>query len=301
MWLRGAWREVVAWIVANVYWRRIRALARIGASAWRRFARDDGDALAGYIAFSAFLSVFPFAIFATALAGVLLDEQSSAHLTAALFELAPQHIAQTLKPVIDSVTGGAGDRLITLSAAGALWIASNAVEAVRVGLDRAYGAPKPRGYLRRRVVALGFVVLATITFGLLGFLIIAAPLALYLAESLLGVRVPIGLGMLRYGLGLGIFALFLHQLYLWLPSRRPPTRRLWPGIVVSMVLWTTGATAFSVYLAFAPSYSITYGAFAGVIVTLLFFYLTGAAILFGAQVNAVLMALRHPTAQDRRA
>ena len=49
----------------------------------------------------------------------------------------------------------------------------------------------------------------------------------------------------------------------------------------------SAATGLSVYLAFAPSYAVTYGALAGVIVTLLFFYLTGAAIIFGAEVNAV--------------
>jgi membrane protein len=72
-----------------------------------------------------------------------------------------------------------------------------------------------------------------------------------------------------------------------------------PGIATSMVLWMLGAYGFSLYLAAAPSYSITYGTLAGVIVTLLFFYLTGMAILLGAQVNAVLMTFRRPSAADR--
>ncbi len=293
-------RAIGRWLIANVYWGRVKALWRIASSAYARFSRDDGDAMSGYIAYSAFLSIFPFAIFATALAGAFLEPGSSTSLTSALFDLAPPHVAQTLMPVIESVTSGRGDTLITLSAVGALWVASNAVEAIRVAFDRAYGVRKPRGYLLRRAVALGFVVLAAITFGLLGFLIIGAPLMLILMEDFLGVRVPIGVGVLRYGFGLAIFAVFLFQLNLLLPSRRPPRRRLWPGIIVSMILWTLGATAFSVYLAFAPSYSVTYGTFAGVIVTLLFFYLTGAAILLGAQVNATLLAFRRPTAQDSR-
>jgi membrane protein len=55
-----------------------------------------------------------------------------------------------------------------------------------------------------------------------------------------------------------------------------------------VVLWTVGATAFSFYLSAAPSFSATYGALAGVIVTLLFFYLTGAVIIFGAELNAAI-------------
>jgi membrane protein len=63
---------------------------------------------------------------------------------------------------------------------------------------------------------------------------------------------------------------------------------IWPGVMVTTVLWVLGALAFSVYLSWTPTYSITYGALAGVIITLLFFYLTGAVIIFGAEVNASL-------------
>ena len=78
----------------------------------------------------------------------------------------------------------------------------------------------------------------------------------------------------------------------FLPSRAPNLRYVLPGILVSTLLWMAGAFGFSIYLAYAPDYAVTYGAFAGVIVTLLFFYLTGAAVIFGAEVNAALMAFR---------
>ena len=80
-----------------------------------------------------------------------------------------------------------------------------------------------------------------------------------------------------------------------LPARPMHTKRLWPGILVSLLIWIAAASALSVYVAFSPSYALTYGALAGVIVTLLFFYLSGLAIIFGAQVNAVLnFGLRKP-------
>jgi len=53
-----------------------------------------------------------------------------------------------------------------------------------------------------------------------------------------------------------------------------------------MLIWIVAATGLSIYLAYAPSYTVTYGTLAGVIVTLLFFYLTGVALIFGAEVNA---------------
>ena len=70
------------------------------------------------------------------------------------------------------------------------------------------------------------------------------------------------------------------------------TFRIWPGILASMLIWVCLATLYSIYLAFAPNYSLTYGALAGVILTLLFFYLTGVALIFGAQVNATVNAHR---------
>lgn len=287
-----------AFVRRNLKWRRAKAIWRITNSAITRYNRDDGAAMAGYIAFSAFLAVFPFAIFATALAGSFVDPAESEAVIDALFRMAPDHVAQTLEPVVMSVTQGQGDRLLTISAVGALWVASNAIEAIRAGFDRAYAGGPPRHFVVRRIVALGFVVLATVTFGVLGFLVIGAPLALALTESYLGFRAPFGVGVLRYLLGLWMLGVLLFQMHLLLPTRRPPRRRLFPGIATSIALWALGAYAFSLYLAAAPSYSITYGALAGVIVTLLFFYLTGAAILFGAQINAVLLQFRHPAPRD---
>ena len=272
--------------------RRLRAAFRVLRSAYRRFNRDDGGAMAGYIAYTVFLSLFPFMIFMSALAGVLIGPEEARAVIDALFELAPAHIAQTLEPVLNDVIGKARGGVLTFSALGAIWVASNAVEAVRVAFDRAYDSEAPASFVRRRGVAIVFVFLAAITFAALGVVIILAPLALRLAEELLGFAAPGWATWVRYGLGLFVFALFLLTLNRWLPSRALRWRLLLPGIGVSTILWIAGAFGFSVYLAYAPDYTLTYGAFAGVIVTLLFFYLTGAAVIFGAEVNAALMAFR---------
>lgn len=272
--------------------RRLWAAWRVGRSAYRRFDRDDGTAMAGYIAYSVFLSLFPFAIFMSALAGVLIGPAEARAAIDALFELAPAHIAQTIEPVLSDVMGKARGGILTFSALGAIWIASNAVEALRIAFDRAYDTEAPASFLRRRGVAILFVFIAAITFAALGVAIILAPLAFRLAEDLFGLTTPGWANWVRYGLGLTVFALFLLSLNRWLPGRAPKWRLLWPGIIVATVLWIAGAFGFSVYLAYAPDYTVTYGAFAGVIVTLLFFYLTGAAVIFGAEVNAALMAFR---------
>lgn len=270
---------------------------QVASTAYKRFDGDDGSAMAGHIAYSGFLSLFPFAIFMTALVGALIGPAESAQIFDALFNLTPAHVVETIRPVIEDVTGKSRGGVLTIAGLGALWVASNAVEAMRVALDRAYDSERPGSFIRRRAIAIGFVILAMITFAMLGALIILAPLALKLAQDVIATVTPfdtgfvIGVGVVRYVLGLLVFAAFLLVVNRWLPSRRIKTKRILPGICVATVLWFLGATGFSIYLSFAPSYTVTYGAFAGVIITLLFFYLTGAAIIFGAEVNAALVTL----------
>lgn len=269
----------------------------VATTAYERFDGDDGSAMAGHIAYSGFLSLFPFAIFMTALVGALIGPVESALIFDALFNLTPAHVVETIRPVIEDVTGKSRGGVLTIAGLGALWVASNAVEAMRVALDRAYDSEQSGSFIRRRAIAIGFVILAMITFAMLGALIILAPLALKLAQDVIATVTPfdtgfvVGVGVVRYVLGLLVFAAFLLMVNRWLPSRRIRTKRILPGICVATVLWFLGATGFSIYLSFAPSYTVTYGAFAGVIITLLFFYLTGAAIIFGAEVNAALVTL----------
>ena len=81
------------------------------------------------------------------------------------------------------------------------------------------------------------------------------------------------------------FLLIMHRV---LPGRRLKGCRLWPGVLVTTVLWVALALGFSIYLSYTPTYTVTYGTLAGVIITLMFFYLTGATIIYGAEVNAAL-------------
>ena len=85
-----------------------------------------------------------------------------------------------------------------------------------------------------------------------------------------------------------VFIGFLLVMHRVLPGRRLTGFRLWPGVLVTTVLWVVMAVGFSIYLTFTPTYTVIYGTLAGVIITLMFFYFTGATIIYGAEVNAAL-------------
>lgn len=268
--------------------RMLRRIWRVTMDAVNRFNRNDGFAMAGYIAFTGLLSIFPFLIFATTLIGILVGPTRTDEIVAALFQIAPAHVARTLEPVVDEVLNKQSGGVLTISALFAIFVASNAFEALRNALERAYRVRKLRNLVVGRVVSIGFVFVGAIVSALLGLSILLSPLLIQLAERFLGEPIPGITAVLSYSFGLLVFTAFLMALHRCLPGERLRMYRLWPGVLVTTVLWMMGAAGFSIYLSYTPTYTVTYGALAGVIITLMFFYLTGATIIFGAEVNAAI-------------
>ncbi|HVL21830.1 MAG TPA: YihY/virulence factor BrkB family protein [Amaricoccus sp.] len=268
--------------------RRLRRLFRAIWVAIDRFNRNDGSAMAGFIAFSGLLSLFPFLIFAATLTGIWVGADRSDSIIEALFEIAPEHVALTLAPVVEEVLGKQSGEILTLSAVFAIWVASSAVEAFRIAFDRAYAVPDPRGFIENRALAILLVFIGAAVAALLGICILFSPLILRFLQQVLMVPVPVVAKYVTYGFGVLVFVCFLLIMHRLLPGRQVKGSRLWPGVMISTILWVSAASAFSTYLSFTPTYTVTYGTLAGVIITLMFFYITGAAIIFGAEVNAAL-------------
>jgi membrane protein len=260
-------------------------------TAFNRFDRNDGWSMAGFIAFSGLLSLFPFLIVAATLVGILVGPDRSDVIIESLFEIAPEHVARTLTPVVVEVLNKQSGEVLTLSAVFAIWVASSAVEAFRIAFDRAYAVPDPRGFIRNRALAIALVFLGAAVAALLGVSILFSPLILHFLENVRLRPVPALTSWLTSLFGVLVFVGFLLVMHRTLPGRRMKGSRLWPGVIVTTVLWLAFASAFSLYLSYTPTYTVTYGTLAGVIITLMFFYLTGATIIFGAEVNAALNQL----------
>ena len=253
----------------------------------RRFNEDQSGVLAGYIAYASMMSGFPFMIFTISLVGLLVGRGVSDEATAALFAAVPEEVAATLRPVLREVVERNHGSILTLSAIGAIYGASNGVEAIRIGLDRAYDIEKRRNFVMNRLISVGFVFIGFVIFSALALLIIVAPSAFKIIEALTTLDIPGEIHVARYGAGVILLYGILWMMHRFLPDHGTGGLTLWPGIVVCIVIWGLAATGLSIYLSHSHTYALTYGALAGVVITLLFFYLTGVAIIFGAQVNAV--------------
>lgn len=265
------------------------AIWRLFAGSYGGFMRHDGQSMAAYVAFAGLLSLFPFTIlFGSAAAAFLGADQAQAAVDV-LFEFAPPHVAETLEPVLRDVLTGASPGLLTISGLFAIYLSSNVFVALRQSFARAYGRAEYGNWFLRRFLAMSCVLMGILVALILTATILLAPLALGLLEQWFNLTIGPWAGAVRVTVGACAFLIFLGFLHRILSARSVAWCNLLPGVVISAAIWMIAALSFSTYLSFMPSLASTYGALAGVAITLIFFYMSGAVIIFGAEINARLM------------
>jgi membrane protein len=269
-------------------------------AAWRLVMVDDGLVLAGYIAFTAFLSLFPFLIFLAALAGFLGDRETADSFIEAMFEFMPDDVAETLAPAVGEVIGARQGGLLTFGILATLWFASNGFEALRTGLNRAYGVSEQRSIWWLRLQSIAFVISGGVIILFLSLVVVLGPLV----WKILGPTVhqmletELVFGTARYAFAAVMLFGALLLLHRWLPNTRQSFARILPGVAVTTVLWLLGAGLFAWYVGHLTDYSVYYGSLGGVAITLMFFYSSAVIFIFGAEFNAAIAeiedrSLRH--------
>ena len=258
-------------------------------AAWRLVMVDEGLVLAGYIAFTAFLSLFPFLIFLAALAGFLGDRETADRFIEAMFEFMPDDVAETLAPAVGEVVGARHGGLLTFGILFTLWFASNGFEALRTGLNRAYGVSEQRAIWWLRLQSIAFVISGGLIILFLSLVVVLGPLVWRVlgptVDQMLETRLVFGTARYVFAAALLFGALiFLHR---WLPNTRQALRRILPGVAATTVLWLLGAGLFAWYVGHLTDYSVYYGSLGGVAITLMFFYVSAIIFIFGAEINAV--------------
>ena len=258
-------------------------------AAWRLVMVDEGLELSGYIAFTAFLSLFPFLIFLAALAGFFGDRATADRFIEAMFEFMPADVAETLAPAVREVVGARQGGLLTFGILATLWFASNGFEALRTGLNRAYGVTEQRAIWWLRLQSIAFVISGGLIILFLSLVVILGPLV----WKALGPTVhqmletELVFGTARYVFAAVLLFGALVMLHRWLPNTRQAFARILPGVGASTVLWLLGAGLFAWYVGHLADYAVYYGSLGGVAITLMFFYVSAIIFIFGAEINAV--------------
>jgi membrane protein len=237
------------------------------------------------------MSMFPFLIFVTALAGFLGSKDLADMAASLLLETWPAEVSGPIAREVHSVLTQSRSGLITLGAVLSLYFASSGVEAIRTGLNRAYAVRDKRAWWLLRCESVCFVLLGALALLALAFLVVLGPLIwndvqdhLPKPDSLQAVVTTA-----RYLLTIVILALVLIIAHKWLPAERHSIRQVMPGVVLTIVLSLSFAIAFGAYLAqFARNYVTTYAGIASVMVALVFLYALAAIFVFGGELNAAI-------------
>jgi membrane protein len=255
---------------------------------------DDGVSMASHVALSTLMALFPFIIFVAALAGFLGDVALAGSVADILFDIWPDEVAGPIAGEVHRVLTGTSPGLLTVSAAVAILIASNSVEAVRRALNRAYRSHERRSFIFRRAQSLVFIVVGAVVSLVLAFLSVIGPTAFtWLAEHAPElVPYATSFNLARIAIAGILLVVILVSAHLWLPYNRPPASQLWPGIVATLVLWVLAAEIFAYYLGHFANYTATYAGLASVVIAIFFLYMTALIMIFGAEFNAALGRLR---------
>ncbi len=250
--------------------------------------------LAGSLSYYAFLAVFPAAIAAVSIYGIVLNPaQLNAHLDS-ITSVLPGEIASIVNDQLNAIVltsrTGLGVASV-LGILGALWSASAGIKSLMVGIDIAYDTEEDRSFLVLRGIAL------LLTVGTTAFVVASVAVVTFLpnlAEHLGAgseVRRLIELGrwpaiFLVVVAGLGL----LYKIAPNRPARRSPWFSM--GALVAAVLWVVVTFGFSYYVGRVTDFNATYGALGAAIVLLLWFFLSGLVVLVGAELNAELESRR---------
>jgi membrane protein len=271
--------------------RRCGRLARqFGARLWERVGADEVSTRAAALAYYFIFALFPALLFLTALLGLLPVPGLMERLLGSVTRVLPPESAALVRRTLGQTLAGASTSLLSLGALGALWAAAAGMVALIDALNVAHGAVEARSWWARRLVALILTVgLALFVLTALVSVIFGERVGAEVAGALgLGRAFTLVWGLLRWPLVVGGLLAAVLAVYHSAPAASPPLHRLVPGSACAVAAWLLTSSALRVYVAHFGSYDATYGSIGGVIVLMLWFYLSSLSLLVGAEINMLL-------------
>ncbi len=254
-----------------------------------RLYEHSGFAMAGAVAFSFVVSLFPFCIFLGALAGIFGGRELAAQAVEQLFHILPPSVAAGLAPQVEAIMGRTRIDLLTVSAGLSLFFATNAIETLRTALNGAYRVVETRPYLLSLLRSMVFVFASAVSMLVLTWVVVVGPVFAArfdptLTQSFTFMRSTWMGAFLRYASAGGVIAAQLLAFHLWLAAGRRRIKDVWPGVLLSTALWLIAASLYSYYLNLSD-YSRFYAGLSQLMVAMIFFQMTAVIVILGAELN----------------
>ena len=266
--------------------RMLVVLKRVGLGVY-----EDGFVHAGNLAYLALLALFPFLIFAAAIAHLVGSGENGQQTVVTILSRLPPEVREVLAMPIAEVLSGRSGNLLWFGAVVGLWTAASFIETIRDILRRAYGVKYSASFWQYRLGSMAAIVAAVI------LLLVAFALTIVLtsAHHFVVARLPFSeglgrsLGLYRIAPGVTLFVTFYILFLALTPSRyRKLGCRKWPGAMLVTLWWLLTVELLPAVIGLFGGYALTYGSLAGVMVALLFFFVIGLGVVTGAELNAAL-------------
>ncbi len=261
---------------------------KVLAGTFRETLKDDAQGLAAQLSFHFFLSLFAMLLALVAFASLFPLGNLADPVTRLLAPIAPAPVLTLITEQMVAISQRPGTGVLTVGLLTALWSASAAMGAVVNALNRARGVDETRPWWKVRILSLllttGLALFVLISIAL----VLAGPQAADLLTRWFGlgsvfawvwkiVQWPIAFGLVATGIGL---------IYHFAPNTKERWRWLTPGSLAATSLWLLGSLGFRLYVVSFSSLEATYGTLGGVIVVLLWFYVSGLALVIGVELDA---------------
>jgi membrane protein len=257
----------------------------------REFSKDECTDLAAALTYYAVLAMFPAVIALMSLVGLFGQGPHSVDtLMGVLSDVGGSSVSDTLRPTVEELakSPGAGIALV-LGLAGALWSASGYVGAFGRAMNRIYevGEGRPVWKLRPMMILVTFALVVLAAIALLG-LVLTGPVAQSVGDAIgLGSTAVLVWDIVKWPVMLAVVVVIVAILYWATPNvKQPRFRWISLGAAVAITVWILLTLAFGFYVANFSSYDRTYGSLAGVVVFLLWLWITNLSLLFGAELDA---------------
>lgn len=253
-----------------------------------RIGKDDASGLSAQLSYYFMLSLFPMLLFLLSIVPVVGVEQST--IRDMIKEHVPPDYAGQVSSIIGDIMSNASGSILSVGLILALWSASNGMTAIMNSFNVAYDVEDSRNFIVSKL----FSVLFTLA------MIIVLPIALILptfgeqiGSLLFG---PLGLGdqikwifnLVRVVLPLIIIFIAFMVLYTLAPNVNIKMKSVIPGAIFATIVFLGGSFLFGIYISNFANYSKTYGSIAGIIILMLWLYITGFIIIIGAEINAII-------------
>lgn len=258
-----------------------------------KYSADNVGDVAGNLTFSGILALFPFLLFLVALAGAVIGPQQLEGIVGRVSSVAPPAAAKIVADQLRAIVTGGSAGLLTVGALGALLSASGGMGALQRALNTVYDVKEGRPFWKARGVAL----LMTIVCAALALSAAVLAVAIQPVAASIGGPLAVVVRILAWPAAGFLMMLVWALLYWGLPDVEQEFKFITPGSIVGVLLWVAASVGFRFYVSNFGSYNATYGALGGVIVLLMWMWISSQIVLVGAEINAV---IEHKSPEGKR-